>query len=450
MSAVPAMLAMFYGALPPEVNTGRLMAGAGDAPMYQAAAGWEMLAISLETQAEELAASLVALQGSWQGSGSQQAITASTPMVQWLRTAALQAQKRAMQAIAQASAYAAAVMTTPPLPEIEQNHITNAVLNATNFLGVNTAPIGANEFDYFVRMWNQAAGAMEGYQAETTMNTVFEPVVPPKPIVVPGVGEMGAATAVATNAALMGGAVVRDATFAYVTAQGAVDSTNMAVGNAVGQGAFAAERAAGASQNAQNAGQQAASQQDKPQQGMQMMTQVASQIGSTVAQLPQQLGQMVTQPLQQMTQPMQQFTQMFSQMGSSFGSHDGAQIGLVGASPMSNHPLAGGSGAGTGAGLVRAASLPGMGGSAPRTPLMSSLVAAPEAATPSAPAGVVGAAPGAGGPGAAPVGNSGAGAGGPMGAAGQHGKNGGGGTRAGLKVPTALPTDTREDDDDDW
>ena len=46
---------MFYGALPPEVNTARLMAGAGEAPMYQAAAGWETLAISLETQAEELA-----------------------------------------------------------------------------------------------------------------------------------------------------------------------------------------------------------------------------------------------------------------------------------------------------------------------------------------------------------------------------------------------------------
>lgn len=441
MSAVPAMLTMFYGALPPEVNTGRLMAGAGEAPMYQAAAGWEMLAISLETQAEELAASLVALQGSWQGAGSQQAVNASTPMVQWLRTAALQAQKRAMQAIAQASAYTAALVTTPPLPEIEMNHVTNAVLNATNFLGVNTAPIGANEFDYFVRMWNQAAGAMEGYQAETSLNTVFEPIMPPKPIVMPGVGEAGAATAIAQNAALMGGAIVRDATFAYVSAQGTVDSVNMVAGNLAGQGAFAAERAQGASENAQNAGQQAASQQDKPQQGMQMMTQVASQIGSTVAQLPQQLGQMVTQPLQQMTQPIQQMTQMFSQMGSGFGT-DKAQIGLIGASPMSNHPLAGGSGAGTGAGLVRAASLPGMGGSAPRTPIMSSLVGSPEAETASAKAGAAGAAPGGGGAGPAPVGG-----GGPMGGAGQHGKNGGG-TRPGMKAPTPLPADTDEDDDD--
>ena len=61
----------------------------------------------------------------------------------------------------------AAMVATPPLPEIEKNHITHAVLEATNFFGVNTMPIGMNEADYFIRMWNQAAAAMEGYQAET-------------------------------------------------------------------------------------------------------------------------------------------------------------------------------------------------------------------------------------------------------------------------------------------
>ncbi len=108
MSAVPAMPTISYGALPPEVNTARLMAGAGTQPMYQAAAGWEALAISLETQAEELAGSLVALQGTWRGSGGDRAVQATAPMVSWLRTTALQAQKRALQAMAQAAAYTAA------------------------------------------------------------------------------------------------------------------------------------------------------------------------------------------------------------------------------------------------------------------------------------------------------------------------------------------------------
>jgi PPE-repeat protein len=440
------MLAMFYGALPPEVNTARLMAGAGEAPMYQAAAGWETLAISLETQAEELAASLVALQGSWQGTASQQAVDATTPMVVWLRTTALQAQKRAMQAIAQASAYTAALVTTPPLPEIEMNHVTHAVLEATNFLGVNTAPIGVNESDYFVRMWNQAAGAMEGYQAETTVNTVFEPITPMKPMVVPGVGEISGATTMATNAALMGGAVIRDAVFAQVAAQGTFQTAALGGENLVGQVNTVVQRAEGAAQHAENAGQQAGQQQDKPQQGFQMATQMAQQVGSMAGQIPQQVSQMVMQPVQQISQPLQQVTQIFGQLGSSFGSQDGAQVGLIGASPVSNHPLVGGSGAGSGAGLIRAASLPGMGGSSARTPLMSSLVSnAPEAST--APAAVApGAAAGAGGPGPAPVGANNGGAGGPMGG-GAHGAKSGG-TRASLKAPSLLPNP--DEDDDDW
>ena len=59
------------GALPPEINTSRLMAGAGAAPMLQAAAGWEALAISLETQADELAASLASLAAVWTGHGER-------------------------------------------------------------------------------------------------------------------------------------------------------------------------------------------------------------------------------------------------------------------------------------------------------------------------------------------------------------------------------------------
>src|SRR6185437_11651552 len=122
----------------------------------------------------------------------------------------LQAQKRALQATSQASSYATAMATTPPIPEIEENHVTHAVLEATNFLGINTMPIGINEADYFIRMWNQAAAAMEGYQAETSLNTVFEPIPPMKPIVIPGVGESSVAMALGQNAALAGGAVLRE------------------------------------------------------------------------------------------------------------------------------------------------------------------------------------------------------------------------------------------------
>ena len=176
---------MFWHGMPPELNTARLMAGAGAAPMLQAAAGWEALAIFLETQADELAASLAALTSVWSGSASERAVTATMPMVLWLRTVSLQAQKRALQATRR-RILQPAMASTPPLAEIEQNHITHAVLEGTNFFGINTIPIGLNEFDYLVRMWNQAAATMDAYQAETGLNMMFERIMTAQPIVIPG------------------------------------------------------------------------------------------------------------------------------------------------------------------------------------------------------------------------------------------------------------------------
>jgi PPE-repeat protein len=425
---------MFWHGMPPEFNTARLMMGAGPAPMLQAAAGWEALAISLETQADELASSLAALASAWSGSASEHAVAATMPMVIWLRTVSAQALKRALQATAQASAYTAAMATTPPLPEIEQNHITHGVLEATNFFWVNTIPIALNEADYFVRMWNQAAGAMDVYQAETMLNLMFEMIAPPKPIVVPGVGEGVASAAIGAATAMVPAAAVRNAAIATVSAVSKIESTRLNAGNAAAQGNMAAQRAEGQVQKADDAAPQGQQMQQGMQQGMQM----ASQLGSTLGQLPQQASQMVMQPMQQLTQPLQQVTSMFSQMGLG---GDKAQIGLIGASPFSNHPLAGGSGPGSGAGLVRAASLPGAGGTAPRTPLLANLIGETK------PAVAPGAAAGAGAMGLAPVGAGGGGMG-PMGGMGQRGKSGG--SKSGLTAPRVLPQDLSEDEDDDW
>jgi PPE-repeat protein len=443
MPTLPQIVAMIWHGMPPELNTARLMAGAGEAPMLQAAAGWEALAVFLETQADELAGSLAALSSSWSGTASERAVSATMPMVAWLRTTALQAQKRAMQATSQASSYAMAMATTPPIPEIEENHITHAVLEATNFLGVNMAPIGVNEADYFIRMWNQAAFAMDAYQAESVANTLFEPIPPMTPIVIPGVGESTVGTALGQIAAQAPGAVAREASIAHVGAQATVESAGLQTGRGAAQANQMATTAEGQAQKAQNAqqfGQQDQMQQGA-QQGMQMGMQMASQLGSTLGQLPQQASQMVMQPMQQLTQPLQQVTSMFSQMG--LGGDKGAQMGLIGASPLSNHPLVGGSGAGAGAGLVRAASLPGAGGTAARTPLMSKLVGA-EIEPPVSVA--AGAAAGATAAGLAPVG-SGGGAG-PMGMMGHGAKSSG--SKQGLTAPSPLAYDLGEDEEDDW
>ncbi|MGU3502015.1 PPE family protein [Mycobacterium sp. C31M] len=447
MTTVPAIVPMLYGALPPEVNTGRLMAGAGALPMYQAAAAWEALAIALETQAEELSASLASLAGSWQGGASDRAVQATMPMVVWLRTSALQAQKRAMQAIAQANSYLLAMAVTPPLVEIEMNHVTHAVLEATNFLGVNAVPIGVNEFDYFVRMWTQAAGAMHGYQAETAANTVFEPITPLKPIVMPGVGEAALGFASGKIAATLPGSAMREMAFAHVTAQATIESAALHAGRAAAQSNQASVAAQTQARKAENTAQQAQGEPEQlmssAQQGAQMGIQVASQVGSMLAQAPQQLLQSVTQPVQQLVAPLQQVSSMFGQLGG--GLNKGAQFGLMGASPFSNHPLAGGTGAGAGAGLVRAASLPGAGGTLASTSLMNGLLGQ----TPTGAAGPVGAAAGGAGAGLAPVGNGAGAGGGPMGGAGHGAKRGT--NRQSLAAPSALAHDLGEDEeDDDW
>ena len=437
---------MIWHAMPPELNTARLMVGAGPLPMLQAAAGWEVFAIELETQADELAGSLAALSAAWSGTASERAVAATMPMVVWLRTVSAQAMKRAAQATAQASSYDMAMITTPPIPEIEANHVTHAVLEATNFLGINTVPIGVNEFDYFVRMWNQAAGAMDIYAAETALNILFEPIMPMKPIVIPGVGEAATGAALGQAAAMTAGAVARETAIAHVGAQATIESAGLQTGRAAAQANQMATTAEGQAQKTQNAQQFA--QQDQVHQGaqqaMQMGMQVASQLGSTLGQLPQQASQMVMQPMQQLTQPLQQVTSMFSQMG--LGGDKAAQMGLIGTSPLSNHPLVGGSGAGYGAGLVRAASLPGAGGTAARTPLMSRLVGAEIEPTVSPVSVAAGAAAGASAAGLAPVG-SGGGAG-PMGMMG-HGQKSGG-SKQGLTAPSPLAYDLAEDEEDDW
>ncbi|ORV18001.1 hypothetical protein [Mycobacterium celatum] len=181
------------------------------------------------------------------------------------------------------------------------------------------------------------------------------------------------------------------------------------------------------------------------QQIMQMMSGMVGQIG----QVPQQLSKMVSgQGLQQLTQPLQQISSMFGQLGKGGGGGAGG----AGASPFaafSNHPAAGGSGPKAGGGLMHGASVPGSGGSSPRTPLMAKLVdkhttVSPTAVEEGAVAGSTATA------GAAPVA-----AGGAMGGMGGMGMMGhresSGGSRAGLAVPTPLDHDLSEDEgDDDW
>lgn len=180
---------MLWQAVPPELNTARLMAGAGPALMLAAATGWEMLAQALDTQAIELTTCLNALHEAWTGGSSDKAIAAAKPMAVWLQTTSTQAKTRALQATIQATSYTQAMATTPLLSEIAANHITTAILTATNFFGINTVPIAFNEMDYFIRMWNQAAQTMDVYQAQTLENMFCNEIEPMTTILNPGTSQ---------------------------------------------------------------------------------------------------------------------------------------------------------------------------------------------------------------------------------------------------------------------
>jgi hypothetical protein len=180
------------------------------------------------------------------------------------------------------------------------------------------------------------------------------------------------------------------------------------------------------------------------QQAMQMM----SQMGSMATQVPTQLGQAVMAVPQQMGQQLQQLSQPLQQLTSMFGS--GGKADSLGAAGLpftsfSNHPLAGGSGAGGGSGMVRAASLPGSGGSPLQTPQMANLVGTKAVST--APAeGATAGSTAAGG--VAPV-AAGSGIGGMAPMMGQRSDSGG--TSSSLAVPAPLEHDLDEGDyDDDW
>lgn len=425
---------MLWHAMPPELNTARLMAGAGPEPMLQAAAGWESLAVTLETHAIELATALVALNGVWTGMGSERATLAATPMVSWLHTAANYAQRRAQQSTAQAVAYMKALGTTPSLPEIAVNHITHGVLTATNFLGINLVPIAFNETDYFVRMWNQAGGAMDIYQAETAANTTFEELQPSQPILAPGMDQSvkawvsvklaemtaeGPARPWAEFDTIPGDLVPIPPSPVPGPAQALTEFTGLAGGDVTPTPA------------------PEPSDNSAAQQLIDFLGQPGSISGIT----------------QQLISPIQQVTSLFSQTGSMGGSSASAadspeaQMGLLGANPLSNHPLAGGSGPSMGAGLLRAQSVPGAGRTSPRTPLMAQLVESSTvrtAGTTTSARSIAASAGSAAVGGAAPMGMMGAGA--------QPASS----PKPGLATPTTLTREPNDvdledfDDQDDW
>lgn len=174
--------ALDFAALPPEVNSGRMYAGAGSGPLLAAASAWKGLAAELRATALSYGGVLSALTGEeWHGPASASMAAAAAPYVEWMSTTAAQTEQTAAQAEAAVAAYEAAFTATVPPPLITANRSQLMSLIATNILGQNTPAIAATEAQY-TEMWAQDAAAMFGYAGSSAAATEMTPFSGPQQI----------------------------------------------------------------------------------------------------------------------------------------------------------------------------------------------------------------------------------------------------------------------------
>lgn len=187
---------MDYGALPPEINSGRMYAGPGAGPILAAATAWGELAAKLHSTAAAYASVIDGLTaGSWLGPTSIMMSAAAGPFVSWLSATAARADQAAVQANTAAAAYETAFMTTVPPPAIEANRALLLSLIATNIFGQNTPAIAATEAEY-LEMWAQDATAMYAYAGSSAEAAQLTPFTEP-PQTTTASGQAAQAVAVA-------------------------------------------------------------------------------------------------------------------------------------------------------------------------------------------------------------------------------------------------------------
>lgn len=193
-----------FGALPPEINSGRMYAGSGSGPLMVSASAWQALASQLESVGCGYAEVIAGLQGeAWSGGASTAMAAAALPYVNWVETAATKAEETAVQARAAAAAYEAAHAATVPPAQVANNRLQYETLVAANLFGHYTAQVAALEAEY-TEMWAQDAQAMYGYAASSSAATQLTAFgAPPQTTTVTAqAAQSGAATgAVAGSAA---------------------------------------------------------------------------------------------------------------------------------------------------------------------------------------------------------------------------------------------------------
>ncbi|ULP45086.1 PPE family protein [Mycobacterium lentiflavum] len=166
---------MDFGALPPEVNSARLYAGAGSTSLIAAASAWNSLAAELNSAALGYESVISQLSSEeWLGPASAAAVQALTPYVTWVKTTAAQAEEAAQQLSSASAAFEAAFASVVPPPVIAQNRALLTQALQTNVLGQNTGVIAQLEAQYS-QFWAQDAGTMYNYAGQSSSATKVTP-----------------------------------------------------------------------------------------------------------------------------------------------------------------------------------------------------------------------------------------------------------------------------------
>ena len=169
---------MDFAVLPPEVNSGRMYAGAGAGPLAAAASAWQKLAAEWGSTASAYQSVIAELvDQAWQGPASASMAAAAQPYAAWMTTIAGQAAQTAGQLQAAVAAFEQAFAAMVPPQVIAANRALLASLTAHNVFGLNAAAIAANQAQYG-EFWAQDAAAMLTYAANSAAATTVPAFAP--------------------------------------------------------------------------------------------------------------------------------------------------------------------------------------------------------------------------------------------------------------------------------
>ena len=169
-------LAMDFGMMPPEVNSGRMYCGPGSGSMMEAAAAWDEQAACLNQEAAQ-----------WRTVTSKlttAAVQSAAPYIAWLDDAAAEAAHAAAQAAAAASAHESARAAMVPPEVINTNRAKLVSLATTNCLGQASGMIADTDAEY-EKMWADDADAMYAYARASADASALTPFGSPPPATEP-------------------------------------------------------------------------------------------------------------------------------------------------------------------------------------------------------------------------------------------------------------------------